>query len=140
MTLTDLTNKGKNMNTFATTKQIVDNEVKCPIDISVIPNFMGINLCSVEGIGWHRRPDNQLTELTVLFNPDRSKDLPGMEDFERTVVYLTVPVSYSTKVSRQRSSNMKESIETSFSKLPLSQGIPLSDFTEFINSYINPIT
>lgn len=124
------------MYTFATTKQIVNNEIKCPISIDVVPNYMGINLCSVEGVGWHRRPDNQLTDLTILFNPDRSKDIPGTENFDKTVVYLTIPVHYSTKVSMERSLSMKESIETSFNSLSVPQGIPLSDFTEFINRYL----
>jgi hypothetical protein len=44
---------------------------KWPLDPAVIPNHMGINLCSVEGISWTRKEDGQLVSLTIHFNPDR---------------------------------------------------------------------
>ena len=46
------------------------NGVKCPIPLSVIPNYMGINLCSVEAISWTRMPDKQLVSLTIHFIPN----------------------------------------------------------------------
>jgi hypothetical protein len=42
---------------------------KWPIDPAVIPNHMGINLCSVEGISWARREDGQLLSITIHFIP-----------------------------------------------------------------------
>lgn len=42
----------------------------CPLPISVIPNYMGINLCSVENIEWTTQDDGQLASLTITFAPD----------------------------------------------------------------------
>lgn len=43
----------------------------CPIPLEIIPNYMGINLCSVESISFERLPGNhgQLINLTINFNP-----------------------------------------------------------------------
>lgn len=43
-----------------------------PLPLEVIPNYMGINLCSVEGLTWTRQDDEQLVSLTVHFLPDNS--------------------------------------------------------------------
>ena len=37
--------------------------------INAIPNNLGINLCSVEGIEYERRKDGQLESLTIRFLP-----------------------------------------------------------------------
>ncbi len=50
-------------------EDIVKDEKKCPLPISVIPNYMGINLCSVSGISWVRQKDKQLKTLTIHFIP-----------------------------------------------------------------------
>jgi hypothetical protein len=42
---------------------------KWPLDPAVIPYYMGINLCSVEGMGWTRQEDGQLVSLTIHFEP-----------------------------------------------------------------------
>lgn len=42
--------------------------------INSIPNNLGINLCSVEGIEYERRKDGQLESLTIRFLPS-IKDL-----------------------------------------------------------------
>jgi len=42
---------------------------KFPLNPSLIPNFMGINLCSVEGMSWTRQDDGQLVSLTIHFMP-----------------------------------------------------------------------
>lgn len=60
---------------YKTIKEIIDNNLKkedweCPIDISIIPNQMGINLCSVNSIIWQRLDDGQLTYLTINFIPE----------------------------------------------------------------------
>ena len=40
-----------------------------PLPLKVIPNYMGINLCSVEGMSWTEQDDGQLVSLTVHFLP-----------------------------------------------------------------------
>lgn len=46
---------------------IATNE--CPLDLSVIPNHMGINLCSVDSVTWTQQDDGQLVNLTINFVP-----------------------------------------------------------------------
>lgn len=55
--------------TFATIDDIINKKVACPIDIAIIPNTMGINLCNVEGISWTIQKDNQMISLTLHFLP-----------------------------------------------------------------------
>ena len=50
--------------------EIIDNEKECPFPLEVIPNKMGINLCSVESVEWKRQPDGQLIDLTIKFIPN----------------------------------------------------------------------
>lgn len=45
----------------------------CPINISNIPNCMGINLCSVHSIEWSRLQDGQLIDVMVKFVPWESE-------------------------------------------------------------------
>jgi hypothetical protein len=40
-----------------------------PLPLRVIPNYMGINLCSVEGMSWQKQSDGQLVNLTIHFIP-----------------------------------------------------------------------
>ena len=47
----------------------IDGAITSPICLSVIPNYMGINLCSVESLTWTRQEDGQLVNLTVNFIP-----------------------------------------------------------------------
>ena len=42
---------------------------ECPLPLSVIPNNMGINLCSVDSITWTTQPDGQLVNVTINFIP-----------------------------------------------------------------------
>lgn len=53
----------------ALVKDIVENKVYCPLDISVIPNIMGINLVSVDSVEWEKQDDGQLKKLTINFIP-----------------------------------------------------------------------
>ncbi len=46
------------------------NDVYCPLPLSVIPNHMGINLCSVGSVAWTTQDDGQLVSLTINFNPE----------------------------------------------------------------------
>ncbi len=52
-----------------TIDNIVENGAYCPLPVEVIPNKMGINLCSVESIEWNRQDDNQLVDLKINFKP-----------------------------------------------------------------------
>lgn len=42
---------------------------ECPLEVSVIPNYMGINLCSVDSVTWTKQDDGQLVNLTINFVP-----------------------------------------------------------------------
>ena len=53
-----------------TVKEIVDNKEDCPLPLEIIPNYMGINLCSVDSISWQRQEDEQLVNLTIYFKPE----------------------------------------------------------------------
>lgn len=53
---------------FKTINQLIEENVSF---ISIIPNVMGINLCSVEGIEYHRDENNYLLDMTILFQPNR---------------------------------------------------------------------
>lgn len=53
---------------YATVEEIINGE-KCPLPLEVIPNTMGINLCSVDSISWQKQDDGQLTNLTIYFVP-----------------------------------------------------------------------
>ena len=52
-----------------TIQEIIDG-ADCPLPIETIPNYMGVNLCSVEAISWTRQDDNQLVNLTIHFIPN----------------------------------------------------------------------
>lgn len=49
--------------------EIINGE-KCPLPLKVIPNYMGINLVSVESISWSELDDGQINELTIHFIPE----------------------------------------------------------------------
>ncbi len=55
-----------------TVNEILNTEtkIKCPLDISIIPNTMGINLRSVTSVEWAQQEDGQLLLLTIHFRPD----------------------------------------------------------------------
>lgn len=63
------------MGTTTITMQVANNDNiitesnKCPLPLAVIPNYMGINLCSVKDISWTVREDGQLEKLTIDFIP-----------------------------------------------------------------------
>lgn len=46
---------------------------RSPLPISVIPNYMGINLCSVRSLEWVRQRDSQLVSLTINFIPAKDQ-------------------------------------------------------------------
>jgi hypothetical protein len=55
---------------FKKVKDLIESEEKCPLPLEVIPNHMGINLCSVDAISWQKQNDGQLTNLTIHFLPE----------------------------------------------------------------------
>lgn len=61
--------------TIKTIDEIVDNNEYCPLPLEIIPNKMGINLCSVAAISWKKKDDGQLVDLTIHFAPDGQKIL-----------------------------------------------------------------
>ena len=56
--------------TFKKVSELIENSEYCPLPLEVIPNQMGINLCSVEAISWQKQSDGQLTNLTIHFLPE----------------------------------------------------------------------
>ena len=58
------------MKDFAKVEDIINGKRECPLPLEVIPNYMGINLCSVLAISWDKQKDGQLHELTIHFNPE----------------------------------------------------------------------
>ena len=55
-----------------TIKEIIDGS-ECPLPLEVIPNYMGINLCSVESVTWTRRDDTQLEDISIKFIPEERR-------------------------------------------------------------------
>lgn len=65
------------MSTETITKKVADliaNDEDSPLPLSVIPNYMGINLCSVDAVSWVRQDDGQLVSLTIHFIPAERVD------------------------------------------------------------------
>jgi len=59
---------------FKKISDIIRNKEYCPIPLEVIPNNMGINLCSVEAISWQKQKDGQLVNVSIYFNPASTVD------------------------------------------------------------------
>ncbi len=55
-----------------TVKELIESK-ESPLPLNVIPNHMGINLCSVESLSWTEQEDGQLMNLTINFNPNNEK-------------------------------------------------------------------
>lgn len=54
---------------------INDSDNFCPVRLSNIPNYMGINLCSVHSVEWSETTDGQLIDIVVKFIPDDGKEI-----------------------------------------------------------------
>ena len=52
---------------------LIDKVPTSPLPLDVIPNQMGINLCSVKSIAWTQQEDEQLINLTINFKPDNKE-------------------------------------------------------------------
>ena len=50
-------------------KDIIDNKKESPLPLEVIPNKMGINLCSVDSLEWTKQEDGQIIDLKINFIP-----------------------------------------------------------------------
>ena len=57
-----------------TVNDVVAGKEKSPLPLEVIPNYMGINLVSVDKISWIECDDGQIEELTIHFIPDLNGD------------------------------------------------------------------
>ena len=57
-----------------TIQDILDKKANSPLPLQVIPNNMGINLCSVESLTWTRQPDGQLVNVSINFIPAVKSD------------------------------------------------------------------
>jgi len=55
--------------TTKTVSELIQTGEDPPLPLSVIPNYMGINLCSVDAVTWTRQDDNQLVSLIIHFKP-----------------------------------------------------------------------
>jgi len=53
---------------FKKVSDIIENGEYCPFPLEIIPNNMGINLCSVEAVSW-QKDDGQLVSISIYFNP-----------------------------------------------------------------------
>lgn len=60
--------------TTKTVKELIDSDDDSPLPLKVIPNYMGINLCSVEALTWTRQDDGQLVNLSIHFLPKRTPE------------------------------------------------------------------
>ena len=52
---------------YAKVSDIIEGKVESPLPIDVIPNNMGINICSVDAISWQKQDDGQLVNLSIHF-------------------------------------------------------------------------
>jgi len=55
---------------YVKVSEIIEGKAKSPLPIEVIPNNMGINLCSVDAISWQKQEDGQLVNLSIHFLPE----------------------------------------------------------------------
>lgn len=53
-----------------TVKELIETQTDAPLPLEVIPNYMGINLCSVDALSWVEQDDGQLVSLTLHFVPE----------------------------------------------------------------------
>lgn len=59
--------------TTRTISELLEKGEDAPLPMEVIPNKMGINLYSVEGMTWTRMDDGQLVSLSIHFIPNLNK-------------------------------------------------------------------
>ena len=52
---------------FKTIEKLIEEDNKF---INAIPNYLGINLCSVKGVKYVTQKDGQLLSLSIIFQPN----------------------------------------------------------------------
>jgi len=57
---------------YATVSDILEGKAESPLPLTVIPNNMGINLCSVDALSWQKQKDGQLVNVTIHFFPEEA--------------------------------------------------------------------
>ncbi len=63
--------KGNKMKTkTVSVSDIITNKEYTPLPLEVIPNYMGINLCSVDSITYTKQEDGQLVSVIINFIPN----------------------------------------------------------------------
>ncbi len=62
---------------------LLDAGEDAPLPLSVIPDSMGINLCSVEDLTWTRQDDGQLVDLTIHFDTANKKPADQVVSFHK---------------------------------------------------------
>jgi len=55
--------------------ELIENNEECPLPLEVMPNHMGINLCSVDSITWTKQEDGQLVMLAINFIPKKLNNM-----------------------------------------------------------------
>ena len=73
--------------TKTVTDMIANNE-DAPLPMDVIPNNMGINLCSVEAMTWTKQDDGQLVSLTIHFLPGETEKEEGKDKWQAFLNHL----------------------------------------------------
>ena len=54
---------------------INDSDSFCPVKLANIPNYMGINICSVQSVEWSELQDGQLIDIVIKFIPSDSNEI-----------------------------------------------------------------
>lgn len=57
--------------TYRKVSTLINTKEESPLPLDVIPNNMGINLCSVDALSWQKQDDGQLVSLTIYFKPEK---------------------------------------------------------------------
>ena len=65
-----------------TINDAVHNDCYCPIPLEVFPNYMGINLVSVDSVEWVEQEDTQIVTLTVNFIPNNDGTFERLFDYK----------------------------------------------------------
>jgi hypothetical protein len=83
-----ITTRTRSINYLVENKDTLDKSEQPPLPTHIFPNYMGINLCSVESMTWAEQDDGQLLSLSVQFVPDTElqRDREGVPNYEEGLV------------------------------------------------------
>lgn len=104
----------------------------CPINISNIPNYMGINLCSVHSIEWSRLSDGQLVDVIIKFIPWESETGVVESTVVKNNALLKEP-KLSSEMLNESSRMTPEQLDAFYTELK-------KRLAEDNNEYLNEIT